>query len=175
MLKHEGPSQVLAEMTALGGQQPQVEEPGKQVTYLQEREQPMQYPHSQDQGRPIARAPLKTPINASCRRLLREHACIGPIHVNPMPALRAAERNERWSEAWQQSSEHRRSQRIQHRISASSSVPSNSYKRCNVSFCFGGSAHKTKSSKPRRASCALEHAGPARPASDHTGRPLYLQ
>src|SRR6266849_9966466 len=52
-LKHEGPKPVLAEVAALREQYPQVEELGKKATYLQKREQHMQYPAYQEQGLPI--------------------------------------------------------------------------------------------------------------------------
>src|SRR5260370_33006279 len=77
----------------------------------------MQYPDYQEQGWPIGSGMVESANKHVVQARLKGAGMHwAPEHVNPMLALRGAERNERWPEAWQQSTEHRRSQRMQQRI-----------------------------------------------------------
>lgn len=115
-LKDEGPSTVLAEVQRLHEQHPQVEELGKKVAYLQKREAHMQYPSYQQQGWPIGSGMVESANKHVVQARLKGAGMHwASCHVNPMLALRCAERNHRWEEASEQSTAHRRFQHRQRR------------------------------------------------------------
>jgi hypothetical protein len=157
-------------------QHPQVEELGKKVTYLQKREQQMQYPDYQEQGWPIGSGMVESANKHVVQARLKGAGMHwAPEHVNPMLALRGAERNERWPQAWQQSTEHRRSQRMQHRIQRQQQHYQQKLRalQCFV-LLWRLRTRKPKPSELTRSPCAPQQVGPARPASNHPWRRRFL-
>jgi len=100
-LKHQGPTAVLAELRTLSTSHPDLQGVNTALAYLQKREGQMQYPRSQAQGWPIGSGSVE-----SGHKVVMQARLKGPgmhwarRHVNPMLALRTAECNERWGEAW---------------------------------------------------------------------------
>jgi hypothetical protein len=105
-LKHKGASELVVSLRAFAADQlsvPQVEE---NLAYLEKRVAQMQYPLFQEAGWPIGSGVVE-----SGKKLVVETRLKGAgMHwarasVNPMLSLRNAVCNDRWEEAWQQSSE----------------------------------------------------------------------
>src|SRR5205823_10917051 len=100
-LKHEGPAAVLETLRTLHRAHPGVEKVAEKLAYLEKRQAHMQYPRYQQQGWPIGSG-----IVESGNKVVMQERMKGagmhwaPAHVNPMLALRTAERNRRWDEAW---------------------------------------------------------------------------
>ena len=99
-LKHEGPSEVLAELRCLGQAHPGVVKP---LAYLEKREAQLQYARFQAEGWPLGSGMVE-----SANKLVVEARLKGagmhwaPEHVDPMLALRNAVCNDRWEEVWGQ-------------------------------------------------------------------------
>jgi hypothetical protein len=110
-LNHEGPEQVLACLRALVEAQPEAEQLGKRLAYLDKRVGQMQYPRFREQGWPIGSG-----SGESANKLVVEERLKGPgMHwavenVNPMLALRNAVCNDRWAEVWKQIEDEQRRQ-----------------------------------------------------------------
>jgi hypothetical protein len=102
-LKHEGPSEVLAELRALQKEHPDVSVLAENLAYLEKRERNMQYPMYQAEGLPIGSGAVE-----SGNKLVVEARLKGAgmhwerSHVNPMLALRNVVCSDRWDEAWPQ-------------------------------------------------------------------------
>jgi hypothetical protein len=103
-LKHQGPSQVLADLRVLQARHPDVDELRNHLVYLEKREAQMQYPAFQAAGWPIGSGCVE-----SANKLVVEARLKGAgMHwerenVNPMLVLRNAVCNKRWGETWQAS------------------------------------------------------------------------
>jgi hypothetical protein len=102
-LKHTGPVAVLAELHLLVESLPQSADLIEHLTYLEKREELMQYPQFQAAGWPIGDGAVE-----SGNKLVVEVRLKGSgmhwarPHVNPMLALRNVACNDRWEEAWPQ-------------------------------------------------------------------------
>ncbi len=103
-LKHSGPSDLLANLTSFAAQHLTTQLVAENLAYLEKRVAQMQYPTFQACGWPIGSG-----IAESANKLVVEARLKGAgMHwarpsVNPMLALRNAVCNDRWDEAWQQS------------------------------------------------------------------------
>jgi len=102
-LKHDGPTPVLAELRRLIEQPPGYPTLQEHVTYLEKRQDAMQYPQFQAAGWPIGDGAVE-----SGNKLVVEARLKGSgmhwarPHVDPMLALRNIACNDRWAEAWPQ-------------------------------------------------------------------------
>ncbi len=105
LLKHDGPGPVLRWLRHLTCSLLEVGKIRENLAYLHKREAFMQYPRSRDAGWPIGSGMVE-----SANKLVMQTRLKGPgmhwagSHVNPMLALRNAVCNDRWSEAWAQTS-----------------------------------------------------------------------
>ena len=110
-LKHEGPTDVLSELRSLTQDHPEHPKLSKALSYLEKREDQMQYPLYLEQGWPIGSGAVE-----SANKLVVEARLKGagmhwaPAHVNPMLALRGAMCSERWPQARTQILAHRQLQ-----------------------------------------------------------------
>ena len=99
-LKHEGPTDVLSELRSLTQDHPEQPKLSKALSYLEKREDQMQYPLYLEQGWPIGSGAVE-----SANKLVVEARLKGagmhwaPAHVNPMLALRNAMCSGRWPQA----------------------------------------------------------------------------
>jgi hypothetical protein len=175
-LKHEGPAPVLETLRTLHKAHPEVERVAEKLAYLEKREAHMQSPHYQQQGWPIGSG-----IVESGNKVVMQERMKGagmhwaPAHVNPMLALRTAERNRRWDEAWQQSAEHRQAQRMQRRIDRQEHRFTQLLRSVqSLALLWRLRARKPKPPKSVRTSSASQHSRPVRPAADHPWRRLFL-
>ena len=115
-LKHEGPTDVLAELRLLTHDHPEHPKLCKSLAYLEKREAQMQYPTCLEQGWPIGSGAVE-----SANKLVVEARLKGagmhwaPAHVNPMLALRNAMCSGRWPQARAQILAHQQLQRQQTR------------------------------------------------------------
>lgn len=115
-LKHEGPSEVLAELARLQQDYPDQPLISENLAYLEKRQAQMHYPTYQTQGWPIGSGSVE-----SANKLVVEARLKGAgMHwsrpqVNPMLALRNIVCSDRWSEAWPQIAQRLRYQSSQHR------------------------------------------------------------
>ena len=103
-LKHSGPSDLVADLTSFAAEQLSDELIAENLAYLEKRVPQMQYPTFQACGWPIGSG-----VAESANKLVVEARLKGAgMHwsresVNPLLALRNAVCNDRWDEAWQQS------------------------------------------------------------------------
>jgi hypothetical protein len=110
-LKHEGPTEVLAQLQALKQHHPDQPILNENLAYLEKRQTQMQYPTFQAQGWPIGSGSVE-----SANKLVVEARLKGAgMHwdrsqVNPMLALRNVVCNDRWAEAWPQIADRLRQQ-----------------------------------------------------------------
>jgi len=110
-LKHEGPTDVLSELRSLTQNHPEQPELCKSLSYLEKREDQMQYPLCLEQGWPIGSGAVE-----SANKLVVEARLKGagmhwaPANVNPMLALRNAMCSGRWPQARTQILAHRQLQ-----------------------------------------------------------------
>lgn len=117
-LKHDGPAEVLAELTALTQAHPGLPLLADNLAYLKKREGHMQYPSYQAQGLPIGSGAIE-----SGNKLVIEARLKGAgMHwarqqVNPMAALRDVVCSDRWAEAWPQIADYLRREAAQRRFS----------------------------------------------------------
>jgi len=104
-LKHDGASELLPRLRSFATAHLNVPGVNENLAYLEKREAQMQYPTYRAQGWPIGSGVVE-----SGNKLVVEARLKGAgMHwarasVNPMLSLRNAVCNERWEEAWQQSS-----------------------------------------------------------------------
>jgi hypothetical protein len=175
-LKHEGPAAVLEALRSLQATHSEVEQVAAKLAYLEKREAHMQYPLYQAQGWPIGSG-----IVESGNKVVMQERMKGagmhwaPAHVNPMLALRTAERNRRWDEAWQQSADHRQAQRLQRRIDRQEQRYTQMLRYVQyLGLVWRLRTRKPKPPKPVLTSSAQEHPGPVRPAADHPWRRPFL-
>jgi len=117
-LKHDGPAEVLAELTALTQAHPGIPLLAGHLAYLKKREGHMQYPSYQAQGLPIGSGAIE-----SGNKLVIEARLKGAgmhwarEHVNPIVALRDVVCSDRWEEAWPQIADYLRCEAVQRRFS----------------------------------------------------------
>ena len=116
-LKHDGPAQLLVELSALQEKHPDLEILENNLAYLKKREAQMQYPSFQENGWPIASS-----IVESANKLVVEARLKGSgMHwerenVDPMLALRNIVCSDRWSQEWPQIAKRLRLQKtLQHK------------------------------------------------------------
>jgi len=115
-LKHEGPTQLLAELLKLQQQHPGLEILEGNLAYLQKREAQMQYPVFLQNGWPIASS-----IAESANKLVVEARLKGSgmhwgrQHVDSMLALRNIICSDRWRQEWPRITERLRFQDAQRR------------------------------------------------------------
>jgi hypothetical protein len=115
-LKHEGPTQLLMELSTLQEQHPGLEIIENNLAYLKKREAQMQYPSFQQNNWPIASS-----IVESGNKLVVEARLKGAgmhwerQHVNPMLALRNIICSDRWKEDWPRIAKRLRWQHTQQR------------------------------------------------------------
>jgi hypothetical protein len=171
-LKHEGPATVLETLRTLHRAHPEVEQVAEKLAYLEKREAHMQYPRYREQGWPIGSG-----IVESGNKVVMQERMKGagmhwaPAHVNPMLALRTAERNRRWDEAWQQSADHRQAQRLQRRIDRQALRLTQMLRSVQfLGLVWRLRTRKPKPAKPVLTSSASRHSGSVRPAADHPWR-----
>jgi hypothetical protein len=100
-LKHEGPTELLAEFRQLQDLYPEEKAITGNLAYLEKRQAQMQYPLFQDQGWPIGSG-----IVESGNKLVVEVRLKGSgmhwadEHVNPMLAIRNILCSDRWKQEW---------------------------------------------------------------------------
>lgn len=100
-LKQEGPGPILAELGQLAQQHPQVAEIEANRSYLEKRQNQLNYPQFRAQGWPIGSG-----IVESGNKLVVEARLKGAgmhwarAHVNPMLALRNVLCSDRWKQEW---------------------------------------------------------------------------
>lgn len=104
-LKHQGPDEVLAELSDMVLEHPQAQalDLPKALAYLEKRDAQLQYPTFQAQGWPIGSGSTE-----SANKLVVEARLKGAgmhwtrTHIDPMLALRNIVCNDRWDESWPQ-------------------------------------------------------------------------
>ena len=102
-LKHDGPAEVLAELTALTQTHPGLPLLAEHLAYLQKREGHMQYPTYQAAGLPIGSGAVESGEKVVIEgRLAGAGMHWARPHVDPMAALRNVVCSDRWDEAWPQ-------------------------------------------------------------------------
>ncbi|MFL5657642.1 MAG: hypothetical protein ACJ8CB_26105 [Ktedonobacteraceae bacterium] len=113
-LKHQGPSQVLADLRALQASHPEVKELRDHLAYLQKREAQMHYPAFQAAGWPIGSGCVESANKVIVEARLKGAGMHWDRHnVNPMLVLRNAVCNDRWEETWKASRRQRQHSRHQ--------------------------------------------------------------
>ena len=116
-LKHDGAAALLPKLRTFAAAQLTVPVVSENLAYLEKRVAQMAYPTFQAQGWPIGSGPVE-----SGNKLVVEARLKGAgMHwarasVNPMLTLRNAVCNDRWAEAWQQSSAQIRQVGVMRRI-----------------------------------------------------------
>lgn len=175
-LKHQGPAAVLEALRSLQAMHPEVEKVAEKLAYLEKREAHMQYPLYQEQGWPIGSGVVESGNKVVMQERMKGAGMHwAPAHVNPMLALRTAQRNRRWDEAWQQSADHRQAKRMQRRIDRQA----RRYTQMLLSvqhlvLLWRLRARQPKPPKPVLTCSASQHPGPVRPAADHPWRRPFL-
>lgn len=102
-LKHTGPAAVLIELRLLVESLPQSADLTEHLTYLERREELMQYPQFQAAGWPIGDGAVESGNKRVVEARLKGSGMHwARLHVNPMLALRNVACNDRWEEAWPQ-------------------------------------------------------------------------
>lgn len=115
-LKHEGPDQLLQELTQLQHQQPQAEILSSNLAYLKKRTEQMQYPHFQALGWPIGSGAVESGNKLVVQARLKGSGMHwAEAHVNPMLAIRNILCSGRWREEWPKIEERLRRQTRQRR------------------------------------------------------------
>lgn len=175
-LKHQGPTVVLKTLRTLQSAYPEVEQVAEKLAYLEKREAHMQYPIYQQQGWPIGSGIVESGNKVVMQARMKGAGMHwAPAHVNPMLALRTAERNRRWDEAWQQSADHRQAQHMQRRIDRQAQRYRQVLRSVqSLGLLWRLRSRKPKPPKPVLASSASQPPGPVRPADDHPWRRPFL-
>ena len=155
---------------------PEVEHVAEKLAYLEKREAHMQYPFYQQQGWPIGSGVVESGNKVVMQERMKGAGMHwAPAHVNPILALRTAERNSRWDEAWQQSAEHRQASRMQRRIDRQEQRSSQMLRSVQVlGLLWRLHTRKPQPPKPVRTSSASQHSRSVRPATDHPWRRPFL-
>jgi hypothetical protein len=115
-LKHHGSTGVLDSLRSFAAAHLNAEVVVENLAYLEKRQAQMQYPSFVSEGWPIGSGMVE-----SANKLVVEARLKGAgmhwsrLSVNPLLALRNALCNDRWAEAWQQSTAHIRRYGIQRR------------------------------------------------------------
>jgi hypothetical protein len=104
-LKHNGPTEALAALRSFAAEQLEVPLVAENLAYLNKRLAQMEYPSFQAAGWPIGSGMVESANKLVVEARLKG----GGMHwarasVNPMLALRNAVCNDRWEEAWRESS-----------------------------------------------------------------------
>ena len=100
-LKHEGPEQLLQELTELQRQQPQAEVLASNLAYLKKRKEQMQYPRFQALGWPIGSGAVESGNKLVVQARLKGSGMHwAESNVNPMLAIRNILCSGRWREEW---------------------------------------------------------------------------
>jgi len=113
-LKHAGATALLPELQTQVVTHPDQPELAEALAYLEKRLSMMDYPTYQQRGWPIGSGSVE-----SANKVVVEARLKGAgmhwarAHINPMLSLRNAVCNDRWAEAWQELTTHRRRQRRQ--------------------------------------------------------------
>jgi hypothetical protein len=108
-LKHQGPSQVLAQVRALVTRHPEVKVLRDQLAYLEKRQAQMQYPAFQAAGWPIGSGSVESANKVIVEARLKGAGMHWQRHnVNSMLVLRNAVGNGRWHETWAAAEAYRR-------------------------------------------------------------------
>lgn len=116
-LKHQGPTDLLAELHTLQIQHPQITLIQENLAYLDKRVAQMQYPTFQAQGWPIGSGSVE-----SANKLVVEVRLKGAgmhwlrTNVDPMLALRNLLCSDRWAQDWPLIAQRLRLQSAQHRV-----------------------------------------------------------
>lgn len=98
-LKHEGPTAVLSELRTLVQDHPELPELGESLSYLEKREDHMQYPMYTKQGWPIGSGAVESGNKVVVEARLKGAGMHwARDNVNPMLALRNALCSGRWAE-----------------------------------------------------------------------------
>ena len=144
----------------------------EKLAYLEKREAHMHSPSYRQQGWPIGSGSVESGNKVVMQARLKGAGMHwAPSHVNPLLSLRSAECNQRWEESWQQSSAHRRAQRLQVRVNRAE-------QRIRVIYSYllwwRLRTCPPKPFKPARSLSAPQHTGPPRPASTHPWRRRFL-
>jgi hypothetical protein len=186
-LKHTGPAATLAELRLLVESLPQSADSTEHLTYLEKREDLMQYPQFQAAGWPIGDGAVE-----SGNKLVVEARLKGSgmhwarPHVNPMLALRNVACNDRWEEAWPQIALALRQQDRQHRsqrrktrhtpqIAPPAPTPESPTIPSNQMVVSTASPTRTNPLRhPARSSAQDKPTGPWRPPPDHPWRHMPL-
>lgn len=114
-LKHQGPARVLTHLTWLTARYPSSAVQEK-LTYLQKREEHMQYPTYQEAGWPIGSGSVESANKLVVEARLKGAGMRwGRQNVNPMLVLRNAVCNRRWKQTWATSVAQRQALRTQRR------------------------------------------------------------
>jgi len=177
-LKHEGPSQVLAELRMLVATHPDVKELTNNLAYLQKREAQMHYPTFQAAGWPIGSGCVESANKLVVEARLKGAGMHWERHnVNPMLVLRNAVCNDRWDETWQATTSQRQSSRKRER-------DAHTQARCEQAaarflklllWCRPPTPHPPLEAvsppvKPPTSAPAPVAVGPRRPAANHPWR-----
>ncbi|SRR6266566_3661631 len=178
-LKHNGPSQVLADLRGLVAKHPNVKELTDHLAYLDKREAQMQYPAFQAAGWPIGSGCVE-----SANKVVVEARLKGagmhwrPENVNPMLVLRNAVCNERWDETWQASTRQRQHSRQQLRGERTQARYEQALVRLLWLWCRPPTPRPAVEPAPGPVSPPTAPAAPAprRPAANHPWRrPLVVR
>jgi hypothetical protein len=102
-LKHSGPADLLTELRQLQRQHPQLEILQKNLAYLENRQEHMDYPQYRAQNLPIGSGAMESGNKVVVEARLKGAGMHWAVeHVNPMLALRNILCSVRWEEAWPQ-------------------------------------------------------------------------
>jgi len=100
-LKHEGPEQLLQELTERQRQQPHAEILASNLAYLKKRKEQMQYPRFQALGWPIGSGAVESGNKLVVQARLKGSGMHwAEANVNPMLAIRNILCSGRWREEW---------------------------------------------------------------------------
>ena len=102
-LKHTGPLDLLADLKQLQHQHPQMEILQKNLAYLENRQEHMDYPAYRAQHLPIGSGAMESGNKVVVEARLKGAGMHWAVaHVDPMLALRNILCSDRWEEAWPQ-------------------------------------------------------------------------
>ena len=133
----------------------------------------MQYPRYQQQGWPIGSGMVESANKHVVQARLKGAGMHwAPCHVNPMLALRCAERNQRWEEAYEQSTAHRRFQHKQRRLERQEQHYQQRLRTVQTTVLLW--RVRTRTRKPKPPSSPLLPGHSPRPAPDHPWRRRFL-
>jgi hypothetical protein len=152
-LKHHGPSDLITKLRSLAAAHLTVPQVVENLAYLEKRIELMQYPSFLSAGWPIGSGVVE-----SGNKLVVEARLKGAgMHwarasVNAMLSLRNAVCNDRWQEAWQQSSAHIRKVGMLHRAVSPKRQPSGEVAAAALSASLAPPEPPVASATPRQES-----------------------